>query len=78
MISNKTVSEDLNLKFRSNFNPGFMNRGILKVLNGFMKKETTRQDILDFFFKMFEMRSFRSWKCLKIYRKFTRVASWIN
>ena len=37
-----------------------------KLCTVLRKEETTRQEIVDFPFKMFKMRFLRSWKCLKI------------
>ena len=60
-LSGKTVSENLNLKFRSKFNHDFTNNGclhcvILKSLSNF--KETDN-------FKILNVRFLRSSKCLK-------------
>ena len=49
MVSSNTIPEDLNLKFKSKFNPAFTDHGclhcaILKALYGFKRKKTTRQD----------------------------------
>ena len=63
-LSGKTVSENLNLKFRKKFHHHFTNNGclhcfILKALSSFYK---TRGN---FFFKMFNVSFLRSSKCLK-------------
>ena len=69
MVSNKTVPEDLNLKLRSNFNPGFTVHGclhcaILKAIYGLMEKrdhkardsQFERFKIQNLKFKIFKMR----------------------
>ena len=45
MVSSNTIPEDLNLKFKSKFNPAFTDHGclhcaILKALYGFKRKKT--------------------------------------
>ena len=69
MVSNKTVPEGLNLKLRSNFNPGFTIHGylhyaILKATYGLMEKRDhkARDSQFEIFkiqnlkFKIFKMR----------------------
>ena len=52
-------TKDLYLKFRSKSNPGFTKNGCLHraILN---KSFTTREEIVNFSFKMFKLRLLRS------------------
>ena len=61
MVSNKTVPEDLNLKLRSNFNPGFTVHGclhcaILKAIYGLRDSQFEIFKIQNLKFKIFKMR----------------------
>ena len=49
-----TISENLNMKFRSNFNHGFANRGclhcaVLKALHGFKEKSGHKARDMQYF-----------------------------
>ena len=62
--SSKTVVEELNLKLRLKFNPDSTNNdclhcATLKTFKVLKKKETTRQEIVNFFFIMFKIRFLR-------------------
>ena len=56
MVSNKTVPEGFNLKFRSKFNPGFTNHSSLhcavqKTFYGFKKKGDHKARDTQFYFQ---------------------------
>ena len=58
------------MKYRSEFKHGFSNRGHLpmcysKALHSFQEKRANKSRDMQFFFKMFKMRSSRFSKCLK-------------
>ena len=66
MVSSKAVPEHLNQKFRSKFNHGYLHCAILKALYGF--KEKRAHKARDFSFKIFKLRFWRFWNCLKTTR----------
>ena len=83
MASSEIVPEDLNLKFRSKFNPGFTNHGclhcaILKALYSFNEKRDQKLRDIKFLLQNVQNKIFEILKVFKSNMKFTRAACWIN
>ena len=79
MVSNKTVPEDFNQKFRSKFNRGFTNHGylhcaILKAFYDFTEKRDQKARDSQFLFQNVQNEAFEILKMFKNYMKFTEVA----
>ena len=83
MVSSKTLPKDLNLKFRSKFNPAFTNYcylhcAILKVYRVLKKQGKDSLFLFLFLFQNVQNEIFVILKIFQKYMKFTRVAYWIE
>ena len=74
---------DLNIKVRSHFSHGFINRGclhcaILKVLHSFKEKRTRKSRDMQVFLQNVQNEIFKILKMCKTNMKLTRAVCWTN